>query len=171
VVCVGIVASSLAATPLSSQTSGRPSGFVSGRVGVNFQAVPDGVSGASVGAGASLGAFITSKWAVEFEPWIPDEIEDPGVRIRTLLFSGSAVRFFDDERRGPYILVGLTAARIEFGSPRRRRSDIAGGVQLGAGSAIRLDERAMVAPEVRVNVIDGGVFLIRPNVAFLYTFP
>jgi hypothetical protein len=129
------------------------------------------VSGASVGAGASLGAFITSKWAVEFEPWIPDEIEDPGVRIRTLLFSGSAVRFFDDERRGPYILVGLTAARIEFGSPRRRRSDIAGGVQLGAGSAIRLDERAMVAPEVRVNVIDGGVFLIRPNVAFLYTFP
>jgi hypothetical protein len=83
-----------------------------------------------------------------------------------LLFSGSAVKFFNDERRGPYMLFGLTAARIEFGSS----SDFAGSIQLGLGGAIRLSARTSVAPELRVNVIDGGMFLVRPNVGFLYAF-
>jgi hypothetical protein len=95
-------------------------------------------------------------------------MEDARARNRILLFSGSAVKFFNDKGRGPYLLFGLTAARIEFGS--RRQSDFAGGMQLGVGSAIRLSKRTSVAPELRVSVIDGGAFLIRPNVAFTYTF-
>jgi hypothetical protein len=165
--CAGIVAASLAATPLSAQIPGGRSGFVSGRAGVNLQAVPDGLSGASVGGGASLAVFIRSQWAIEFEACIPDDVEDARVRNRVLLFSGSAVRFFNGEQRGPYVLFGLTAARIEFGSS----SDLAGGIQLGAGGAVRLSERTRFAPEFRVNVIDGGMFLLRPNVTLLYMFP
>ena len=161
--CLGGLIGLFAPTLLGAQTSDSSFGFVSGRVGLNAQAVPDGVSGASMGGGASLAAFIGSRWAIEFEAWIPEAIEDG----RVLLFSGSAVRFFNDAGRGPYLLFGLTAAHIEFGSS----SDVAGGLQLGVGSAIRVGKRTSVAPELRVDVIDGGMFLIRPNVALLYTFP
>lgn len=171
VLCLGGFVGFLASTPIRAQTSGGASGFVAGRVGVNVQAVPDGVSGAALGTGTSAGAFVASKWALEFEGWFPGEVEDPGVRNWVLLFSGSAMRFFDDERRGPYMLFGMTAARIEFGSSRRRNVLLRGGVQLGIGSAVRLSERTMVAPELRVNVIDGTAFLIRPNIAFLYALP
>lgn len=165
--CLAGLIGLLAPTSLGAQTSSGAFGFASGRVGVNVQAVPDGTSGGSVGTGASLAAFIGSRWAIEFEAWIPGEIEDAGVRNRVLLSSGSAMRFFSDQRRGPYVLFGLTAAQIEFGSS----SDVAGGMQLGVGGAVRLGERTMVAPELRVNVMDGGAFLIRPNVAVVYTFP
>jgi hypothetical protein len=166
-VCLGGLIGLFAPKPLGAQTSDGPFGFVSGRAGINTQAVPDGVSGGSVGAGASVGAFVGSQWAIEFEAWIPEEIEDAGVRNKVLLFSGSAVRFFNDKRSGPYVLFGLTAAQIEFGSA----SDVSGGVQLGVGGAVRLSERTSVAPELRANVTDGGMFLFRPNVGFMYTFP
>ena len=154
-------------TPLGAQTSDSPLGFVSGRVGLNAQAVPDGVSGTSLGGGASLALFVGSRWAIEFEAWIPGEISDPSIRNRVPLYSVSAVRFFNDAGRGPYMVFGLTAAAVEFGSS----SDVAGGLQLGGGSVIRLGTRTSVAPELRVNVIDGGAIIIRPNIALLYTFP
>jgi hypothetical protein len=78
VLCLGGFVSLFASTPLSAQVSDGVFGFVSGRVGINVQAVPDGVSGTSGGAGASLAAFVASRWAIEFEVWIPGEIEHAG---------------------------------------------------------------------------------------------
>ena len=169
--CVSGLVGLLASTTLRAQTLVSASGFVSGRLGANVQAVPDGVSGAALGTGTSVGAFVASKWALEFEAWFPGEVENSGVHNWVLLFSGSAMRFFDEERRGPYMVFGLTAARIQFGSSRRPQRFLRGGVQLGVGSTVRLSERIMLAPELRVNVIDGAAFVIRPNVAFLYAFP
>ena len=125
------------------------------------------------GCGASLGAFITSKWAVEFEAWIPDRNRNPRHGdVRTLLFSGSAVRFFDDERRGPYLLVGLTARLVEFGFVKKQPPRYAGGVQLGAGSAIRLGELAMVPPPGSGECHRrGSLYSFVRTSAFLYTFP
>ena len=163
--CCGVL---LFASPqLHAQTPVATSGFVAGRVGVNAQVVPDGVSGTALGAGWSAGVFVGPRWALEFEAWIPGDIEDPGVRIRTMLFSGSAVRFLAAQDRGPYVLVGLTAARVEWDSS----SDVTGSVQAGTGVVVRLGGRISFAPEIRANVVSGGMFIIRPNVAIFYRFP
>jgi hypothetical protein len=87
-VVLALAAVSLAATPVRAQPADDPSGFLSGRFGINVQAVPDGLSGAAFGAGASIAAFAGANWALEFEAWLPGAIEDGGVWNKTLLFTG-----------------------------------------------------------------------------------
>jgi hypothetical protein len=165
---VGCCGVALFASPqLHAQPPVAASGFVAGRVGINAQVVPDGVSGTALGAGGSAGVFVSPRWALEFEAWIPGDIEDPGVRNRTILFSGSAVRFLVAQDRGPYVLFGLGAARIESDSS----SDVSGSVQAGTGVVVRLGGQISVAPEIRANVVSGGMFIIRPSVALFYRFP
>ena len=84
-----------------------------------------------------------------------------------MLFSGSAVRFLDGADRGPYFLVGLGAAHVEWGSS----SELNGAIQAGAGFALRLGRRLSMAPEVRAALVSGGAFIVRPSVALHYSFP
>lgn len=169
--CVALCTALLpASVRLSAQAPGT-TGFLSGRLGVNAQVVPDGVSDMSLGAGGAVGVFVTRRWALEFEAWIPGEVESAGARNRVMLFSGSALRFLDAADRGLYLLAGLGVARVEWGSSSRLSSQLNGAVQAGAGVSLRLGGRLSVAPEVRAALVDGGAFIVRPSIALHYSFP
>lgn len=166
---VGVVLALLAAADLHAQTPASDRGYVSGRVGATIQAAEDAESGTSVGAGASAGVFTGSRWAVEFEAWIPTYIEANGKRFRDLLFSGSVVRFFNARRRGPFLLAGFTAARVQSKTPFGEFSNGYGYVQVGGGLFLPLGPRLALAPEVRANL---GLTsnIVRPMLGLVYSF-
>jgi hypothetical protein len=169
-----VAAVSLAGSVLSGQTSDHPPPFVAGRLGANFQETdPEG--GTSVGRGGSVAFFLSPRWAMEFEAWIPTYIKnlvptprpEPG-QFRDLLFGVSALRSFGDGGVQPFVLVGIALSRTEYRPTSSPHWATTGGYgQAGGGFMVRLSSRFAVAPEFRLNVAPLSI-IVRPTVAVIY---
>lgn len=166
---VAAVLSLLTASVLHAQTPASDRAFVSGRFGAAIQRAEDGERGTSVGAGASAGFFINPRWALELEAWIPAYIEANGKEFRDLLFSGSALRFFNAGRIRTHLLAGFTVARVESKSAFGESSNLYSYVQVGGGVAFPLGGRLALVPEVRAN-LGLASNIVRPTLALVYTF-
>jgi hypothetical protein len=166
---VAAVLSLLVTSVLQAQTPASNGGFVSGRLGGTIQSAEDGERGASVGAGASAGFFISPWWALEFEAWIPAYIEANGKEFRDLLFSGSAIRFFEVGRLRTHLLAGFTFARVESKTALSQSSNAYSYVQVGGGMAFPVGVHLALVPEIRANLgLASNIF--RPTLALVYSF-
>ena len=79
------------------------------------------------GAGASIGSFLSPRWAVEFETWMRASNPECCAPRRTeMLYSVSVVRLLASEGIQPYMLGGLTLLQADHpaaaGADRRRRA-------------------------------------------------
>ncbi len=169
-ICGGAIA---AASPVWGQTADRGAVLVAARAGANYQGT-ESDSGTSVGGGGSAAIFVSPRWAVEFEVWIPAYVEglvptlrpEPG-RFRDLLVGVSALRLFGRDGVRPYVLFGLAVSRTEYRARFEQWANAGTYGQAGTGILVPLSGRLAIAPEVRLNV---GVFsgIVRPGVAVVY---
>ena len=138
-------------------------GFVAARVGTNLIGNTYRVRDAKPepGAGASLGAFVSPHWAVEFETWRrAANPECCGRRRREMLYSLSVVRLLAQGRLEPYMLGGLTLLRGHH--PEMQ-------VQVGVGAQFPMHRRMSVAVDLRGNG-GGSTMIVRPTAAIIYCF-
>ena len=113
------------------------------------------------GAGASVGAFLSPLWALEFETWMrASNPECCGPRRRELLYSISAVRLLTRGGLQPYMVGGLTLLHADAAELQ---------VQVGVGAQFPLMRRLDVAIDVRGNG-GGSTMIVRPTAAVIYNF-
>jgi hypothetical protein len=113
-----------------------------------------------VGAGGSLGAFLSPFWAVELETWMRASNPVCCAGQRETLVSLSVVRQYSLERVQPYLLSGLTFVRSDTNELQ---------IQVGAGAQIPLVRRVALAVDIRGNG-GGSTMILRPTVAAIYYF-
>ena len=113
------------------------------------------------GGGASIGAFLSELWAVEFETWMrASNPECCGPRRREMLYSISVVRLLTTQGLQPYMLGGLTLLQAD--SPELQ-------VQVGVGAQFPLYRRLQMAIDLRGNG-GGSTMIVRPTAAIIYNF-
>ena len=113
------------------------------------------------GAGASIGSFLSQRWAVEFETWMrASNPECCGPRRREMLYSVSVVRLLTSDGLQPYMLGGLTL--LQAGDPELQ-------VQVGVGAQFPLYRRLQMAVDLRGNG-GGSTMIVRPTAALIYIF-
>jgi hypothetical protein len=141
----------------------RGQGFLSARLGTNLVGNTYRVRSTKPvpGAGASIGAYLSPAWAVEFETWMrasnPDCCARPG---RETLYSLSVIRQYARTGIQPYALGGLTL--LQSGSDQLQ-------VQVGVGAQIPVSRRTAIAVDLRGNG-GGSTMIVRPAVAAIYYF-
>jgi hypothetical protein len=164
-ICAAVAGLSLLGVPrpLSAQSDRMGGMFLAARAGVNVvgNAYRFRDERPVIGAGASLGAFLSPTWAVEFETWVrasnPECCPESG---REALFSLSVVRQYARTGIQPYLLGGLTLLRK--GSSQMQ-------VQLGAGVQFPLFGPTALALDLRGNG-GGAAMIVRPTLAAIYRF-
>jgi hypothetical protein len=113
------------------------------------------------GAGASIGSFLSHRWAVEFETWMRASNPDCcGPRRREMLYSVSVIRLLTSDGLQPYMLGGLTLLRAD--DPELQ-------VQVGVGAQFPLYRRFQMAVDLRGNG-GGSTMIVRPTAALIYNF-
>ncbi len=138
-------------------------GFVAVRGGTNLVGNAYRVREAKpeVGAGGSIGTFLSRLWAVEFETWMrASNPECCGPRRREMLYSVSVVRLLTSQGLQPYMLGGLTFLQAD--SPELQ-------VQIGVGAQFPLYRRLEMAIDLRGNG-GGSTMIVRPTAAIIYYF-
>jgi hypothetical protein len=113
------------------------------------------------GAGASIGSFLSRRWAVEFETWM--RASNPlccAPRHTEMLYSVSIVRVLASEGIQPYMLGGLTFLQADH--PEMQ-------VQIGVGAQFLVYRRLGMAIDVRGNG-GGSTMIVRPSAALIYNF-
>lgn len=170
---IGVTATAAAeqTTGAGRQASAGPAerGFVLGRFGMVKQHAEDGESGTATGGGASVGFFVTPRWAVELEVWVPQFISAHGKQFRDVLFSGSAVRFLGRERVRAHLLIGVAVARVESKTASGDYSNSYSYTQVGGGVTVRIAGRFALATEVRADLALTAI-LVRPSAGLVYSF-
>jgi hypothetical protein len=140
--------------------AGQP--FVAGRVGANLIGNTYRVRDTKpvVGAGASLGTFVSPSWAVEVEGWVRSSNPECCSTGRETLVSLSAVRQYARAGIQPYALGGLTLLHTHANQMQ---------VQVGVGVQVPLYRRIAVAIDLRGNG-GGSTMIVRPTIAAIYYF-
>jgi hypothetical protein len=116
---------------------------------------------AEPGGGGSIGAFLSSLWAIELEGWMrASNPECCGPRRREMLYSVSAVRLLATEGLQPYMLGGLTFLQARHNALQ---------VQIGVGAQFPIYRRLLMAIDVRGNG-GGSTMIVRPAAAAIYNF-
>ncbi|MCM3879929.1 MAG: hypothetical protein ND807_07470 [Vicinamibacterales bacterium] len=141
-------------------SAGQP--FVIVRAGVNLvgntyrvqetRAVP--------GVGASVGTFLSPRWAVELEGWVRSSNPDCCADGREMLVSLSFVRLYAREGLQPYALGGITMLHAHSNEMQ---------VQVGVGVQAPVYRRLAVAVDLRGNG-GGSTMIVRPAIAAIYYF-
>ena len=113
------------------------------------------------GAGGSVGAFLSHRWALEFETWMrASNPECCGPRRREMLYSISVMRLLTTQGVQPYMLGGLTL--LQAASPEMQ-------VQVGVGAQFPVYRRLQMAVDLRGNG-GGSTMIVRPTAALIYYF-
>ena len=113
------------------------------------------------GAGASIGSFLSQRWAVEFETWMRASNPECCAPRRTeMLYSVSVVRLLASEGIQPYMLGGLTLLQAA-----NRQLQI----QIGVGAQFPVYRRLGIAIDLRGNG-GGSTMIVRPSAALIYNF-
>jgi hypothetical protein len=138
-------------------------GFIAARAGANVvgNAYRFRETRPVVGAGGSLGTFVSPDWAVEFETWVRGSNPECCVpHRRETLYSLSVVRQYARTGIQPYLLSGLTVLRA-------RSTEMQ--IQVGAGAQVSIFGRMAMAVDIRGNG-GGSTMILRPTVAAIYYF-
>jgi hypothetical protein len=146
-----------------AQSHQKGDGFVAVRAGANLvgNAYRVREEKPEAGGGGSIGAFLSPRWAVEFEAWM--RASNPACcapRRREMLYSVSVVRLLASEGLQPYMLGGLT-----FLQARNQQLQ----VQVGVGAQFPIYRRLQVAVDLRGNG-GGSTMIVRPAAALIYKF-
>lgn len=114
-----------------------------------------------LGAGGSIGTFLSQLWAVEFETWMrASNPECCGPRRREMLYSVSVVRLLTSQGLQPYMLGGLTFLHSDSSEMQ---------VQVGLGAQFPVYRRLQMAIDLRGNG-GGSTMIVRPAAAIIYNF-
>jgi hypothetical protein len=140
--------------------AGQP--FVAGRIGANLIGNTYRVRDTKpvAGAGASLGAFLSPTWALEFEGWVRASNPECCAVGRETLVSLSVVRQYARAGIQPYALGGLTFLRAHANQLQ---------VQVGVGAQVPVYRRIAIALDLRGNG-GGSTMIVRPTFAMIYYF-
>ena len=158
-----ILLAALYAVPASAQPHRTGEGFFALRAGANVvgNAYRVREQKAEIGAGGSIGRFLSPLWAVEFETWMrASNPECCGPRQREMLYSLSAIRLLSSERIQPYMLGGVTFLQANHSQLQ---------VQVGLGAQFAIARRLQMAVDLRGNG-GGSTMIVRPAAAMIYTF-
>ena len=113
------------------------------------------------GAGASIGSFLSQRWAVEFDVWMRASNPECCAPRRTeMLYSVSVMRVLASEGIQPYMLGGLTFLQADH--PELQ-------IQIGVGAQFPVYRRLGMAIDVRGNG-GGSTMIVRPSAALIYKF-
>ena len=152
-----------------AQGSGSGHHYFAAKLGANWQSAEDNESGQSPGGGAALGFALNRRWTLEFEAWIPAYMRNDGTSFRDLLFSVSGVRRWKGRLLSPFLLIGLTLAKVQTRSRLGESSNGYSYFQAGFGVEIPLSERLAIAPEIRSNIALTAI-VIRPAISTVVRF-
>ena len=158
-----ILLAALYASPASAQAHRAGEGFLAVRGGANVvgNAYRVREQKAELGAGGSIGRFLSPLWAVEFETWMrASNPECCGPRRREMLYSVSAVRLLSSQRLQPYMLGGVAFLQANHAELQ---------VQVGLGAQFAITNRLQMAIDLRGNG-GGSTMIVRPAAAMIYTF-
>ena len=147
----------------SAQANHQGETFVAVRAGTNLvgNAFRVRETKPEPGGGVSIGRFLSSQWAVEFETWMRASNPDCcGPRRTEMLYSVSVVRVLASEGIQPYMLGGLTFLQADH--PEMQ-------VQIGVGAQFPLYRRLGMAIDLRGNG-GGSTMIVRPSAALIYNF-
>jgi hypothetical protein len=153
----------LRGVPALGQGHRKGDGFVAVRAGANLVGNTYRVRDRKpeLGAGGSIGTFLSQNWAVEFETWLrASNPECCGPRRREMLYSLSVLRPLTTQGLQPYMLGGLTFLQ----STRSQMQ-----VQVGVGAQFPLYGRIHMAIDLRGNG-GGSTMIVRPTAAVIYNF-
>ena len=152
-----------AGSSVSAQRRQKGDGFVAVRAGANLVGNTYRVRERKpeLGAGGSIGTFLSQNWAVEFETWFrASNPECCGPRQREMLYSVSIVRPLTSQGLQPYMLGGLTFLQSDSSEMQ---------VQVGVGAQFPVYRRVHMAIDLRGNG-GGSTMIVRPTAAVIYNF-
>jgi hypothetical protein len=148
---------------VSAQAHQAGKGFIAVRAGANLvgNAYRVREQKPELGAGASIGTFLSPLWAVEFETWMrASNPECCGPHRREMLYSVSIVRMLTTQGLQPYMLGGLTFLQADHAQLQ---------VQVGVGAQFPVYRRLQMAIDIRGNG-GGSTMIVRPAAVLIYNF-
>jgi hypothetical protein len=163
--------------------------------GVTNEHSEDGLTGTVPALGLTAGVAFSPNWRGEAEFWLPGYLEDARgePKHRDVLYSFSAVRLFGSGQVRPFVVAGLTFARVQDwftfctanrgGGPAlvscdepdvvdvRREKNVGtdGYLLAGGGVEIPLGDRLRVVADLRLSLAPASI-LVRPGLGLSVTF-